>query len=485
MKKLLCALLSAAMLTGCAAPAVQTTPTQSAADDPVAVSWMLEKGGLEISVPGGMAENAITATEADGHTVVRISAPGTYILSGRLEAGQIAVDLGEDAKNDPGAVVTLVLDGVDITCANAPAILFYQVYESGEPGGADGANVVLAQGSVNSVTGSHTEEYDGALYSRMSMTIGGEGTLSICGDNEGLCSELHLTVNSGDISIESGNDGINANADGESVVTVSGGRLRITVTGGTGEGDGIDSNGSIVISGGTVEAYACGSSMDSGIDADLGITISGGTVIATGNMLDAIEESSQTHAVFSFAQTQKGGSYALKTENGTALLEADTPNAFTNLLLSCPELTEGNYTLFSGDTQFEGTATQGGGFFQGPQPIEGIDRPGWPGSGGDVEIPPQPTTPVVTQGTVQPPQGEQPENMPVPDFSQGFDPGQMPNAQFPGSQGNMPVPELPEGVEPGGSGSQSVTVIPGTGAISELFPIVRGANYFYMVQPAA
>ena len=61
--------------------------------------------------------------EADRHTVVHIAQPGTYRLSGKLSAGQVAVDLGEDAKKDENAVVTLILDGVDISCTVAPADL--------------------------------------------------------------------------------------------------------------------------------------------------------------------------------------------------------------------------------------------------------------------------------------------------------------------------------------------------------------------------
>ena len=62
--------------------------------------------------------------------------------------------------------------------------------------------------------------------------------------------------------ITSGNDGINTNEDGVSVTTVNGGVLTIDVDGATGEGDGIDSNGWLVINGGTVIAAACGSSQD-------------------------------------------------------------------------------------------------------------------------------------------------------------------------------------------------------------------------------
>ena len=489
MKKLLCAILIAAMLAGCAAaPAVQTTPPATVLEDSGTVRIRLADGNMTVTAPDGMDKNAVTSTVGpEGFSVVRINAPGTYRLSGKLSAGQIAVDLGEGAKDDPNALVTLVLDGLDISCEAAPAIIFYHVYESGEPDGPAGANVVLAEGTQNYVNGSHTEEYDGAFYSRMSMTIGGEGRLEIRGDNEGLCSELHLTIDSGEICVWSGNDGINANADGESVITINGGMVCVEVTGETGEGDGIDSNGSIVIRGGIVEAFACGTSQDSGLDADLGILISGGTVLATGSMLDRIDEGSQTHAVFSFAQTQSGGSYALKNEKGTALFETDAPNAFTNLIFSAPALVEGNYTLWSGDTQFEGVAGQGGGpFFGEMQPIERPDRPDWPGRGdGDVEIPPQPTNPVVTHGTVQPPQGEGPEKMPVPDFSGETDPSQMPVPPMPQGSEEMPMPGMPEGVEPSKGGGENFILIPVTGGLSTEFPITRGANYFSGVRPVA
>ena len=99
-----------------------------------------------------------TQAEADAHTVVHITQPGTYRLSGRLSAGQIAVDLGENAEEDMSAVVTLILDGADITCTVAPAIIFYCVYECGSKDtetasetvdtSRAGANVVLADGDA-------------------------------------------------------------------------------------------------------------------------------------------------------------------------------------------------------------------------------------------------------------------------------------------------------------------------------------------------
>lgn len=208
------------------------------------------------------------AEEAQAHTVVTIRSAGTYRLSGSLSQGQIAIDLGDDAEDDPDAVVTLILDGVDVTCAVAPALIFYNVYECGSSDeetaasevdtSAAGANVIIADGSVNNFDGSHVariyepgttdklHKYDGAFYSKMSMNVSGEtagdGVLNITGDNEGLDTELHLTINGGVISIDAANDGINTNEDNVSVTTINGGTLNIDACLGS-EGDGIDSNG--------------------------------------------------------------------------------------------------------------------------------------------------------------------------------------------------------------------------------------------------
>ena len=237
--------------------------------------------GQGIAYGEGTEEDAHSQAEADAHTVVHISQPGTYVLSGTLSAGQVAVDLGEDAEEDPDAVVTLILNGVDITCSVAPAVIFYNVYECGSADAesavkdvdtsAAGANVILADGTVNNIAGSYVariykpdsvelsedgsevvdskklHKYDGAFYSKMSMNVDGEaegtGVLNIFAENEGLDSELHLTVNGGVINILSGNDGINTNEDGVSVTTVNGGTMTIEVDGATGAGDGIDSHG--------------------------------------------------------------------------------------------------------------------------------------------------------------------------------------------------------------------------------------------------
>ena len=364
------------------------------------------EAGKDFTYGEGEKEDEHTAEEAAAHTVVHITQPGTYSISGKLSKGQIAVDLGKDAKEDPEAVVTLILNGVDITCEVAPAVIFYNVYECGtEKASKDvdtsaaGANVILAEGTANNVHGSYVariykpdsvelndagtevvdskklHKYDAAFYSKMSMNMDGSGTLNIYAENEGLDSELHLTLNGGNINIVSGNDGINTNEDGVSVTTVNGGNLNILVTGQTGEGDGIDSNGWLVINGGTVIAQACAFSADAGIDSDMGIHINGGTVIATGSMLDHIEEGGQTYAVFNFAQKQNGGeTVRFKDQDGNAVLEHSPVNAYSVLIFSSPKLESGTYTLWSDEQQLSGQSGGGMGFMGGGP--DGMGRPG-------------------------------------------------------------------------------------------------------------
>ncbi len=484
--------------------------------------------------------------EADQHTVIHITQPGDYVLSGALSAGQIAVDLGKDAKENPNAVVSLYLNGVDIVNTVAPAIIFYNVYEpfhevEAETATKDvdtsaaGANVFIVDGTENIVTGSHVariykpdsvvlsedgtevidekklHKYDGAFYSKMTMNINGDeentGVLNIIADNEGLDSEMHLTINGGVININSGNDGINTNEDGVSVMTMNGGILNIMVTGSTGEGDGIDSNGWLVINGGAVFAQACGFSGDSGIDSDMGIHINGGIVAASGNMLDRIAGNQQNYAVLSFEKALGEGTYSLKNNNNEVVISAELTNDFTNLIVSSPALSEGDYTLWYNDTQLLGLAGEGD-MMGGMSPNFG-------------EMPNN--SPEDIEPGMTPPEGMLPPDGINGDAPDGFNPDKMkpgnnpkePNGdkkdkddfienedgtitfpdgttinadelqnKFQDKENKMPNGQRPEGQpdrEHGGLGGVFGDRAIDKSELSDIFTIIKGANYFSFI----
>ena len=392
----------------------------------------------------GADDERHSAEDAAATSVVHITQAGTYRLTGSISAGQVWVDLGKDAVEDASAKVTLVFDNLDITCDVAPAVVVRRVYECDGDWSADsasatvdtsdaGAVVVIADGSVNNVTGSHVAriykdneeqkklwKIDGAFYSFMSMNIEGEqdgmGVLNITADNEGLDSELHLTLNGGNVSIVSQNDGINTNEDGVSVTTINAGTLHI-VAGLGDEGDGIDSNGFLVINGGTVVSMANPRS-DSGLDSDMGSYINGGTVVALGSTMDWAEsDSGQVTMNLQFASSQDAGdAIVVCNESGEVVFAYDPSEdetasgktrSYLGAVLSSPNFevgqtysvyvggvvsgqeTQGVYDIetvtgYEGGTQqaYTGTDVQGGpGGFGGPGGVMGPSGQGGPGGG--------------------------------------------------------------------------------------------------------
>ena len=517
MKRIFSILLVCLLLTGCGgektseAPSPETTPVQIAADSPegkaslpyrsrfdavteitLSDDGMLMTDSDFLSITNdiiyyedreaydsgnpygeGSEEERHTAEEAAAHTVLNITRPGAYRVTGKLSKGQLRVDLGEDACEDPDAVVELILDNADITCTVAPAILFLNVYECDEDASeetataevdtsAAGANLILE--GQNTVKGSHVAKIfkdkdgekklwkqDGAIYSYQSLNVFGPGSLALTADNEGLDTELHLTIFGGDITIRSGNDGINTNADGVSVTTINGGNL--TIFAGLGaEGDGIDSNGYLVINGGNVFSSAKPAS-DAGLDSDLGSFIHGGTVIALGSAMDWAEsDSRQVTMNLQFAEQQAAGSKITVRDPGSSeyiTFETDREHArpFSGLILSHPGFVQGaTYHVYVDDTQMAYTGTDmgrggHGGMGQPPEMPEGMGFPQ-----GERPEPPEDFDPGKMGG-----KGTHPQNREDRTPPEGFD-GEMPT--WPEGK----APEMPEG----GFGGR-VEGIPGSG----------------------
>ena len=485
----------------------------------------------------GEAEDRHTEEEAAATVVVNIAQAGTYRVSGTLSAGQIRVDLGDEARDDPAAVVTLILDNAEITCSVAPAILFLNVYEcdggaSAESAGPDvdtsaaGANLIAADGSVNVVRGSHVAKIykdaadekklwkqDGAVYSYVSMNVDGEsagdGVITIVADNEGLDTEMHLTVNGGCLRIFSQDDGINTTEDGISVTTINGGSIHILSGLGT-EGDGIDSNGWLVINGGTVISMAHPAS-DAGLDSDMGSYVNGGTVVALGSTMDWPESDSEQVTVnLQFAARQNAGDAIVVQDTDGNIVFAYDPSEddvaseyireYQGAVISCPAFQIGaTYQLFLGGTitgpEDNGVYDAAGvtGYDGGTKQVyTGTDvrgmggRPGsFPGNMPDVPDGWQPSENGQMPGGGQPPEngqmpggGQPPENGQVPGGGQPPENGQMPGGGQPSENGQMPDGgQMPEnGQTPGGG---DIPGFPGSDS-GEIVDIGEPSGAFYM-----
>ena len=185
-------------------------------------------------------------------------------------------------------------------------------------------------------------------------------------------------------------------------IHISGGTLTILNDSGR-DADGIDSNGDIIITGGTIRVSLTGDGGNNAIDCATengGVCeISGGNIIACGSsqMAEGFGSSSTQCSVLYNLQTgaEAGTTLTLRDSDGNVLMSYEVPNAFTSVNISCPEMELGEtYTISVGETEEtvtleEITTTSGaaggsmfGGMNQGGMQNGGYGRKGQGGPGG-------------------------------------------------------------------------------------------------------
>lgn len=185
-------------------------------------------------------------------------------------------------------------------------------------------------------------------------------------------------------------------------IHISGGTLTILNDSGR-DADGIDSNGDIIITGGTIRVSLTGDGGNNAIDCATengGVCeISGGSIIACGSsqMAEGFGSSSTQCSVLYNLQTgaEAGTTLTLRDSDGNVLMSYEVPNAFTSVNISCPEMELGEtYTISVGETEEtvtleEITTTSGaaggsmfGGMNQGGMQNGSYGRKGQGGPGG-------------------------------------------------------------------------------------------------------
>ena len=321
---------------------------------------------------GASSEVAMSANIAV-QNVINIESAGVYEFSGTLSDGQIAVNA-----NNINGEVRIILNNVNITCEEAPAVFVYSKDTESE-----NCKVIIstASGSENTVTsngkvkvsvegwedqssvlysiekdyddsGEYFEryKYDAAISSDISLIFDGEGILNVnSNEKEGIESKMHLTFNEGTYIINSYDDALNASADGKSIITINDGFIVANVLLEAEEGDGIDSNGYLYINGGTVYAFANPGS-DSGIDSDLGTYINGGTVIAIGDMFERVN-SENDNTIIQMQLLNKvsdGDTILIVDENNDTVFAFKSDRDFSVLTFSSANLKGENYGVYSG-----------------------------------------------------------------------------------------------------------------------------------------
>ena len=173
-------------------------------------------------------------------------------------------------------------------------------------------DAINAEASLTILSGDLTiDAGDDAVHSDYYLTVGAAGTdgptITVNSCNEGL-EAADLSIAGGNITIHAGDDCLNAaNSDLTGyafTLSISGGTLVMDTT----SGDGIDSNGTLSISGGTVVVWTNSTADNQPLDADGTLSITGGTVLAAGGSAGmGITLSGDSQPYVMFGSTGMGG----------------------------------------------------------------------------------------------------------------------------------------------------------------------------------
>lgn len=211
--------------------------------------------------------------------------------------------------------------------------------------------VVISGGTLSLTSG------DDAVHAEKLLSVKG-GSVLVARSYEGLEGEK-IEISGGRIGVTSVDDGINAangkqtipgRGDPDCHIIISGGDVTVNA-----EGDGLDSNGSILISGGNTMVAGSSRSDNAALDADSNVIVNGGNLVAAGS-LGMVQTPARNSAqnVLSYASRRiaTGTELALWDESGVVLLSYTTVKECRSVILSTPLLKQGQtYRLYGGSTE--------------------------------------------------------------------------------------------------------------------------------------
>ena len=209
---------------------------------------------------------------------------------------------------------------------------------------------------------------DDAFHADASLTIY-DGVIHISRSYEGIEGQK-ITIAGGSISLVSSDDGVNAgggndasgfggwqdmfSSDGVSSILISGGTLYVNAS-----GDGLDSNGSLTVTGGTIVVSGPTNSGNGALDCAGTATITGGTVIAAGatGMAENFGSSS-TQVSMLVNLNGQAGTVTVKDSSGNVILTGNVEKQFGCVVISSPDLKVGEtYTVSCGSSSASVTVT--------------------------------------------------------------------------------------------------------------------------------
>lgn len=269
------------------------------------------------------------------------------------------------------------------------------------------------------------------------------GSMNITKSYEGLEGQ-NIEISGGEIRLYASDDGLNAaggndqsgfgwndmfSSDGVSSILISGGTLNVNA-----DGDGIDSNGDLTVTGGTIVISGPTNSGNGVLDCAGTAIITGGTLIAAGAVGMAENfDSSSTQVSMLVNLSGTAGTITVTDEKGSAILTGEVEKQYQCVVVSSPDLQVGQtYTVQNGSASTSVNVTS---------TVMGGGRGGFGGRSGEGGSQQQNQTPVDgTSGATSLPDGQQPPEMPdgqnPPDLPNGWQPQDgFGGGQTPGGMG--------------------------------------------------
>ena len=382
-----------ALLTACSTEASTTTASSDVSTTEATVESTLisdssysESNSTAITFSDQTITVDGSGAAADG-SILTITQPGTYILSGTLSEGQVRVETVDEAD------VQIVLDGATITNSTGAAIYVKS---------ANSATITLAEGTTNTLSDGETytfedseDEPDATLFSKSDLILNGtgtlvidanyahaikgkddvtiaEGTYDITSVGDAIKGRDSLFISSGTFTIVAGADGLqstNEEEEGKGILTIESGTFTITAA-----ADGIQAATNLQILGGDFTITTGGGSANSSTTSE-----------AWGTWGAPTEEAATTTTEETTSAKGLKATGSLAISGGTFVLDTSDDALHTNDTI---QITGGDFTIASGDDGIhaDNTVTIDDGTIDINQSYEGIEATEITLNGGDIAL---------------------------------------------------------------------------------------------------
>lgn len=205
--------------------------------------------------------------------------------------------------------------------------------------GATGAGNITIDGGTLTITCA-----DDGIHADSMLTVNA-GTVCVSESHEGLEANV-VTLNGGTVTVNANDDGLNACAGSTTpMIVINGGYLDVATP--SGDTDAIDSNGSFLMTGGTVLVRG-GSSMggmSGSVDVDGSVTVTGGTIVALGGVCQ-IPRDGSVNTYVSSGTTFPAGEYRLVDSDGSVIFSFTLSSSYTSCWIASDVFTlNGSYAL--------------------------------------------------------------------------------------------------------------------------------------------